>query len=144
MRLEKSIIIQQPVEVVFSFITNMHNVPRWTPACEIRQVSEGPMQVGARFVQIVDVLRQKFEITTEITAHEPSRIFAFKAISGPFPLENTFTFATVREGTLVTAVGEGEPGNVLKLASSLMASVVKKQVETQLSLLKRILEAETT
>jgi ligand-binding SRPBCC domain-containing protein len=140
MRLEKSIVIQRPVETVFAFITEMRNVPRWTLACEIRQTGEGPIGIGSRFVQFVDVLGQKFEITTEITAYEPPKVFALKTISGPFPLENTFTFAPDEAGTLVTAVGEGEPGNVLKLAKPLMTAMVKNQVESQLRQLKRLLE----
>src|SRR5690349_19225035 len=99
MRLEKSIVIQQPVEIVFAFVTEMQNVPRWTPACEIRQTGEEPIGVGSHFVQLVEVLGQKFEITTEITAYEPPRVFALKTISGPFPLENTFTFAPDDGGT---------------------------------------------
>jgi ligand-binding SRPBCC domain-containing protein len=120
----------------------MQNVPRWTPACKIRQTGEGPIEVGSHFVQLVDVLGQKFEITTEITAYDPPKTFALKTISGPFPLENTFTFAPDDGGTLVTAVGEGEPGNVLKLAKPLMAAMVKNQVESQLRQLKRLLEEE--
>lgn len=140
MRIEKSIVIKRPTETVFAFVTDMCNVPRWTPAKEIRSIREGSLCIGAQFVQVVEMLGQQFEIITEITAYEPCTTFAFKAISGPLPFENRFTFAPIEEGTCVSAVGEGEPGSVLKLAGPFVTALVKRQVDTQMSMLKSILE----
>ncbi|SRR6266700_1085221 len=140
MRVERDIVICRPVDEVFAFVTDMHNVTRWTPACEIRQVGEGPMAVGARFVQVGEILGRRIEATTEVTEYAPSATFAFKTVSGPIPLRNTFRFFGVSEGTRVEIVGEGEPGSLFKLVGPLFNAAIRKQIETQLEKLKNILE----
>jgi uncharacterized membrane protein len=140
MRVERSVVICRPVEKVFAFVTDMHNVTRWTPACEIRQVGQGPMAVGARFVQVGEILGRRIEATTEVTEYAPPDAFAFKTVSGPIPLRNTFRFFNVSEGTRVEIVGEGEPGSLFKLAGPLFNVAIRKQIETQLEKLKNILE----
>jgi uncharacterized membrane protein len=140
MRVERSVIICCPVEKVFAFVTNMHNVTRWTPAREIRQVGQGPMEVGARFIQAGELLGRRMEATTEVTEYAPPNAFAFKTVSGPIPLSNTFRFLGVSEGTRVEIVGEGEPGSLFKLAGPLFNAALRRQIETQLEKLKNILE----
>ncbi len=140
MRVERSVVICRPVDEVFAFVTDMDNVTRWTPACEIRQMGQGPMAVGARFVQVGEILGRRIEAMTEVTAYTPPDVFAFKTISGPIPLSNAFRFVPVPEGTRVEIVGEGEPGSVFKLAGPLFNAAIRKQIETQLEKLKNILE----
>jgi ligand-binding SRPBCC domain-containing protein len=139
-RLEKSIIIQRPLETVFAFVTDMSNVTRWTPALTIRQITEGPIRIGSQFAQDVEIMGKRYEIITQVTAYEPNKLFGFKAITGPFPLENTFTFTPVEAGTQVSVIGTGEPGSLLKMAGPLLSNMIKKRVDTQANLLKQILE----
>src|SRR5438876_1153889 len=125
MRVERSVVICRPVDEVFTFVTDMRNVTRWTPACEIRQVGQGPMAVGARFVQVGEILGRRIEATTEVTEYTPSAVFAFKTVSGPIPLSNTFRFIEVNEGTRIEVVGEGEPGSLFKLAGPLFNVAIR-------------------
>lgn len=143
MRIEKQTIIKKPVEEVFAFLTDMHNVPRWTPVKSIRPTNpDNPrVAVGETFVQVLEFMGQQFEVMTEITHYEPSTLFAFLVKSGPLPLESRFTLTPVGEGTCVTLVGEGEPGSALKMLGPLAMTLAKKQLDSQLLTLKNILEA---
>jgi ribosome-associated toxin RatA of RatAB toxin-antitoxin module len=140
-RIERTILIQRPVADVYAFVTDMHSVRSWLPVSDIRPVSGGPMRVGATFAQTAEFMGRKFYSTIEVTQYEPLRIFAFKMIEGPFPLTNTMTFAPSGENaTNLTLVGEAKPGNALKFLGPLVTPVVKKQLETQCSQLKKVLE----
>lgn len=142
-RVEKQVAIQRPIEEVFAFLTDMHNVSRWTPVKSIRPVAGNGEQVavGETYIQVIEFMGQQFEITTEITTYQPSKAFGFKAVSGPVPLTSTFTLTPVENGTQITLVGEGELGNALKFAGPLASSLVKKQLDSQLALLKQVLES---
>ncbi|GCE48785.1 polyketide cyclase/dehydrase/lipid transport protein [Thermosporothrix hazakensis] len=140
MRVEKCIVIQRPVEEVYAFVTDMRNVTRWTPATEIRQVDKGPLCVGKRYVQAGEFFNRRMELTTEVTEYQPPSVFAFKAIAGPVPLSTKMLFTSIPQGTQVTMIGEGEPGPLFKLAGPLLTLVLRKQIDTQLDVLKRLLE----
>jgi uncharacterized protein YndB with AHSA1/START domain len=140
-RIERTILIHRPVADVYAFVTDMNSVRSWLPVSDIRPVSGGPMRVGATFAQTAEFMGRKFHSTIEVTQYEPPRIFAFKMIEGPFPLTNTMTFAPGGDnGTNLTLVGEAEPGNALKFLGPLVTPVVRKQLETQCSQLKKVLE----
>jgi hypothetical protein len=112
------------------------------PVSNLRQTSEGPIGVGSTFAQSVEIFGQRFDGVIQITQYEPSRAFAFKVVQGPFPLANAMTFAPLDANrTNLTMIGEAEPGKVLKLAGPLLVPMVKKQLETQVATLKRLLES---
>lgn len=146
MKVEKSIVINRPVEAVFAFVTEMNSVPRWAPVQSIRALEEGPVRVGATYVQVVDIMGKPVEIATEVTDYQPPRSFAFKSVSGPLPLTSTFTFVPSQDNTSTNLllVGEAEPGGALKFAGPFLNNMVKKQIDDQLTALKRLLEAQSS
>lgn len=142
MRLEKSIAIARPIDVVFAYVTNMDNVKSWLPVKDIRAVSEGPMRAGAIYTQTAVFMGREFDSTIEVTGYEAPRMFAFKMIEGPFPLANTMTFAPAPDGgTILTVLGEAEPGNALGFAGPLVTPIVKKQLGNQITALKQAIES---
>ena len=142
MRFDKSVVINRPVDAVFAFVTDFNKVPLWMPVSNLRQTSEGPIGVGSTFAQSVEIFGQRFDGVIQITSYEPTRAFAFKVVQGPFPLANSMTFVPLDANrTNLTMVGEAEPGKVLKMAGPLLGPMVKKQLETQVSTLKRLLES---
>jgi uncharacterized protein YndB with AHSA1/START domain len=144
MRVEKSVVINCPVENVFAFVTDFCKVPLWMPVRDLRPTSSGPIGIGSTYAQSAEFLGQRFEGTIQVTEYDPPQTFAFKIIHGPFPLANRMTFVRLAdERTAMTLVGEAEPGNVLKLAGPFIVPLAKKQLETQISTLKRLLEEST-
>jgi uncharacterized protein YndB with AHSA1/START domain len=143
MKVEKNIVVERPIEIVFAFITDIHKAKLWSPVDNIRQTSSGPMGVGSTFVQQAQFMGQRFEATTQVTRYEPPHVFAFKVIQGPFPLTNTMRCEpTNTGGTKVTIIGEADPSPATKLMGPLVVPLVTKQLDTQINLLKRAIETQ--
>jgi carbon monoxide dehydrogenase subunit G len=142
MRVEKTIVVERPVERVFAFITDMHKVKLWLPVDNIRQTSSGPIGMGSTFAQEAQFLGQRFQATSIVTRYEPPHVFALK-IQGPFALTNSmYCESTKTGGTKLTMVGEADPGPAVMLMGPLIVPLVTKQVDTQINLLKRALETQ--
>jgi uncharacterized protein YndB with AHSA1/START domain len=143
MNIEGSTVINRPIDAVFAFVTTIANFPRWTAAQEVRETSQGPVGIGTTFEQVTQFLGQRFESTAEVTEYEPNSTFTFRSTPGPVPFESRFIFESVAGGTRVTTRGVGEPGNFIQLATPMLTPLAKKQMEEQMSSLKKLLEAET-
>src|SRR5215510_10808433 len=117
LKLELSIVINRPVEVVFAFLSNPENGPKWSSSSrEVKITTEGPIGVGTRFRSVRTFLGRRLESESEVVDYEPNLRYAHKSISGPFPVESSVTFERVEGGTRVTLTGVGEPGGFFKLA----------------------------
>jgi uncharacterized protein YndB with AHSA1/START domain len=139
---EISTVINRPVEEVFAVLSNYENNPKWFPsAIEVKQTSEGPIGVGTTYRTVLTFLGRRIEGETEFTEYEPTRRFAAKSTSGPFPVENRTTFERVEAGTRVTFTTVAEPGGFFKLAEPLLVSMVKRQFEAAFVNLKDQMEA---
>ncbi|GCE19947.1 SRPBCC family protein [Dictyobacter kobayashii] len=141
-RLERSITIAKPIDAVFAYVTDMNKVKSWLPVKDIHAIAGCSMGVGATYAQTAMFMGRQFDSTIEVTHYEPTRLFAFKMIKGPFPLTNTMTLTpTQNGGTILTMVGEAEPGSALSFVGPFVTPIVKKQLETQVNALKQAIEA---
>jgi carbon monoxide dehydrogenase subunit G len=121
MRVEVSVTIQRPLEDVFAYITNFENNPRWQSGMqECRFTSEPPLRVGSTYKQVARFLGQRIESTFEVLEYEPNRMIRFHSTSGTFPIRIMRAVEPAGNGTKVTAVIEGDPGGLLKLAAPLV------------------------
>ena len=140
--IEHTIVINRPVDEVFSFISRVENCPLWQSwAVEARVTSEGPMTVGTRYVYVAQFLGRRIESAGEVTAFEPNRRYAWKVTSGPIPMEADTTFDGSNGATKVTTTARGEPGGFFKLAEPVLVRVVRRQTETDCNNLKDLMEA---
>jgi uncharacterized membrane protein len=141
---QDSITINQPVELVFTYLTDSRNITKWQPALlEARADPEGPAQVGTRVTDVRTFLGRKMESVYEITAVEPNKRMSLKSVSGPFPYQGDFLFEP--EGTAATKltfIADFEPKGFFKLAEGMLAGTLKKEVEAQLAAAKQVLESE--
>jgi uncharacterized protein YndB with AHSA1/START domain len=143
MKVEKTIVVERPIEIVFAFITDMRKVKLWLPIENIRQTSSGPMGVGSTFVQEAQFMGQRFPTTSVVTRYDPPHVFALKITQGPFLLTNTmYCEPTNTGGTKLRIIGEADPGPAIKLLGPLVVPLVHKQLDTQINLLKRALETQ--
>ncbi len=140
-RVETSVVIKRPVEEVFKFMENPANDLRWQAGIlESEQISEGPIGVGTTMRSASTFLGQRLESTVEVTEHEPNKKIAIKSLSGTIPIEASYTFEAVEEGTKIVLRGQGDVGGVFKLAEPLVARAAQRQFEGNLATLKDILE----
>jgi uncharacterized protein YndB with AHSA1/START domain len=101
-KIEASVIIDRPVEVVWKFMTDWSNAPKWDPGVlELRQTSAGPIGVGATLQA-----RRKDSVTDVlVTEYEPNRKFTTEYPSGPIKGSKVvFSTETIEGKTRLTSI----------------------------------------
>jgi uncharacterized protein YndB with AHSA1/START domain len=145
MHFEYTIVINQPVEKVFNYVSNPANLPEWQgPPTEIRnlqQTTPGQLREGDRFTTVLQFLGRRYETPTEVSAYEPNRRLSYRGTGGPVPTQITFILEEVSGGTRFTHSQEVEPGGFFGLAESLFELEAKRQLRGDLQTLKDLLEA---
>ena len=120
--IEREIVINRPVEEVFDFLADGRNEPQYNPhMLRAEQTSTGPVGPGTLF---------RTEVTTGRT------------IKGPLAVQSTETFAAGTAGTHFRWVMELEPRGLLKLLFPLITRMMGRNLDTLLTNIKRLLEAE--
>jgi hypothetical protein len=138
---ENTVIIQRPVEEVFSFLAHFENVPRWNYAIvETTKVSPGPVGVGTTYRQIRSVPRRSEE-GFEVTAFEPPRRLEVQGQIGPFRARISYLLEPTGSGTrLRNAVDLGSSG-LSTIVALPVTSRVKHAVAANLDTLEQLLGA---
>jgi uncharacterized membrane protein len=143
-KVDFEVLIKRPVEEVWNYWFEMDNVPVWAHNVkEVRQITEGPRDVGSRFVWNMTFLGQEFTQTMEIIEQVPFKFGTLKSLDGPGTVTYHYTFEPTPEGTKVMAHAEIEPHEgFFKLAAPIVVEVFKRQWKAGLENLKDIVEAE--
>jgi ligand-binding SRPBCC domain-containing protein len=87
MILERTTIINAPLERVFDFFCRPENLALLTPPAvrfEIRERPAGPMEAGSRMAYRIRVAGIPLNWVSRITAWNPGRSFIDAQVSGPF------------------------------------------------------------
>lgn len=143
MRIEHSVVIDRPVEEVFAFLNDAEKLPQWNTAItDARQTSQGPIGVGTTFHLSAQFLGRRMDSQSEVTAYEPNQQISYKTKSGPVPMDATYKLEPAGGATRVLEVIEAEPGSFFRLAEPVLKRMAQRQMETSLSNLKDLLEAE--
>ncbi len=145
MHFEYIIVINQPVEKVFDYVSNPVNLPEWQgPPTEIRylqQITPGQLREGDRFTTVLQFLGRRYETPTEVSAYEPNRRLSYRSTEGPVRTRMTFIFEEVPGGTRFTHSQEVEPGGFFGLAESVFEIEARRQLRNDLQMLQNLLEA---
>lgn len=142
-KLEKSVVINRPVEEVFAFAGNVENNPQWqSSVSEARVTSEGPVGVGTTYRYVAQLLGRQIDIEGEVTEYDPNGKYSFRSVSGPFPLEGALACEAAEGGTKVALRVEAEIGGFFKMAEPLVARMIQRQFEADMANLKDLLEAQ--
>ena len=147
-RAEERVLINRPVEEVFSYTSNPQNFPEWAATViEVRRDAPGeevPLtREGERFTLMQQALGRRFEAPFEVIDYKPNRRYAHRSTEGhPVPVTMDFTYEPVSsEATRFTPRIEAEPGTFFGLVESVLERAIRRQVRTNLETLKNLLEA---
>ncbi len=97
--ISKRIIIQQPVERVFEYLTDVERHVEWSGTLSfglerINKLTEGPLGVGSRFRSVGKLShRAGVEDNSTVTELEPNERLAWETVSEGAGQENTFRWA---------------------------------------------------
>jgi uncharacterized membrane protein len=144
MRVEHSATVDQPIDLVFDYVSTPENDPRWVPASlRHEMLSPAPMRLGSITEEDVWFLGRRMRYAWEITHYEPPSTFALRSISGPIPATICVLLEPLEgASTKVILVGEVHLRGVYKPMELVMRGVAKRQFGTQLRTLKDLLESE--
>jgi uncharacterized protein YndB with AHSA1/START domain len=132
---EHEVVINCPTEGVFSFITDLANLPQWHPGPEeVEKTTPGPVRVGTIWKLSGPFQGRPIAMTIEVTKYEPNRGFGTKTTSGPIQAQQVFAFEPVAGGTRLAIV--------IELADPELARAARQQWESDLLTLKELLEAQ--
>ena len=136
---EHSVVVHRPRSEVFAFIADGENAQQWRPAVlDIRR--ERGEGVGAVYRQgVKGPFGRRVAADYEVTALEPDRSLAFRAIAGPVRPEGRYELADLDGATRVTFRLEYEPRGAAKLMSPMVAKSMQSEVRS-LENLRRVLE----
>lgn len=136
-KFENTIEIIQPVEIVFEFLVNLENIPKWNYYVTlVRKTSSGPVEVGATYHQERKTDQQ--ELT--IVVLEPNQLLVVETIPPSRPeVRRSTAFEAIEDGTRLVDRWEldtGYPGFIQTLGKSRVQSAVMEN----LGKLKELLE----
>jgi uncharacterized protein YndB with AHSA1/START domain len=140
---ETSVVVNQPIEKVFKFVTTPENDAQWMIGVESRDHTPGePAGVGSTSQSEMRFLGVSVTVTWEVIGYEPPTKIAVKTIEGPIPVEAEYTFEAVDEDTTKVSVrGEADVGGVFSLAEPLVERMATRQWDASFENLKDVLEA---
>ncbi len=138
---EHSVSIRQPVSDVFTFVADGENAMRWRPGVlDVRRESgEG---LGAVYRQgVKGPGGRRIAADYEVTAFEPDRRIAFRAIAGPVRPTGEYRFSPEGDGTRASLALDATLTGWKRLV---MGRAVQSTMEAEvhnLETLKSLLEA---
>lgn len=140
-KVEQTIIVNQPIEKVFAYVTDPRNNPKWQPGILDSQVTpDEPTHIGTRVTDVRSLLGRKLKLTTEVIEFELNKLLHIKSTSGPIPFRGYITFESVSDGTRVNFLAEAEPTGFFKLAENMFSSTWRKELQASFNKLKEVLE----
>lgn len=140
---EVSAVIPFPVERVSSYAGDPSNAPDWY--ANIRSVTwrtTPPVAIGSRMEFVAKFLGRKLAYTYEVVELEPGRRLVMRTSDGPFPMETTYTWEPVEEGTRMTLQNTGTPAGFSKLAAPVMVRAMRSAMTKDLQRLSERLAVD--
>jgi uncharacterized membrane protein len=135
-RFDLEVTIEQPVGVVFAYVTDVGNLPEWQESA----VAADWIEPGRRFRERRSFLGRTVEIELEVTALEPDRRFDVKAVQGPVRFEIQHAFAAADGGTSLHVSAEAKLEGAMRFAAAMAKGQVERQFRSDLARLKELLE----
>jgi uncharacterized protein YndB with AHSA1/START domain len=139
---EHSVVIRRPREEVFAFLADGENDVRWRPAVLDVRRERGPGGAGDLYRQgVKGPFGRRVPADYEVTALEPGRRRAFRAIAGPVRPEGSYELADADGGTRVTFRLTCAPAGLARLMTPMVARSMRSEVAC-LENLRRVLETD--
>lgn len=131
----RTITIQRAPADVFAFLADGTTAPKWRPGVLDVALKSG-QGVGAVYSQgVKGPGGRRIDADYEVTALEPDRRIAFKAIAGPVRPTGSFQLAPVGDATSVTFSLDAELGGLKKL---LMGGAVQSTMNAEMAALDNL------
>jgi hypothetical protein len=134
--------IDRPIEDVFSYVSEVGNLPSWNSAVTAvhRTRASATGEVGATYALERTLPTGPAHNDLEVVDHRRPTAFAIRTTSGPTPFVYRLHFASEGGATVVRLEAEVRLGGAADLLGPLARRAVRGGVDENLATLKRILE----
>ena len=142
MRVRSSVVVDQPVDVVFAYVADYRNDPMWRPeVTEMRYLTDEPIGVGIHALETSVLWGRRVVTESFVSRYEPNRGFDWDYVSGPYRVRGSRTFESVEGRTRVTSELEWNPSSrVARLVAPTMGRGYRRMLDRNLERLRAILE----
>ena len=135
-----SITINQPVDKVFAYVTNVENHKTWQAGLLSATVTPaGPIQVGSTYHYTTDVMGRRFESQMQVSAFEANKKWSVKTVGVPKPVETVYQFEPVGNTTQLTISME-LAGGYPAMAEGMVKQQMAKSLDDQGKRIKQSVE----
>lgn len=133
-------IIPANAEMLFDFVINPLNDRQWIDAIsDVRQLGDGPVQIGARFEQSAVGPIGKAEVVWEVTELEPPCRFVCRSVSGAYRFTGGYELTPLGSRTRIAKFASfGRTGMLMAVPQSLGQALMRRQFERWLATLAQI------
>jgi hypothetical protein len=144
MKFRFSVVIAQPPSAVFAFFRDVdqHAGQEGTPVPVYDKVTPGPVGVGTRYREVVQVLpKVRGEMLSEVTCYEEGKRLGYRFSGLGMDGELEYIFEQVQGGTGVVQLQSLHPRGALRpfswLIGKMFAAVAGQRLETIKALLEQ-------
>jgi len=127
---EGQITINRPSAIVYAFLLDGMNNPKWRPTVvDIQHVAGTPEGVGARFIQgLKGPGGRRIDGDYEIIEAESTTLIRFKVIAGPARPTGVYRLQDDGDATRVTFALDYTPAGLARLMDPLIARTMRAEV----------------
>lgn len=135
-----SVMINQPVEKVFNYVTAVENHKAWQAGILDAQLSPpGPVALGSIYSYTSEVMGRKFETKMKVSAFEPNKKWSVQTTGVPQPVETAYVFEAQGAATKLTVSMELS-GGFPAAAEAMVKQQMQKSMDEQAQRMKQNLE----
>ena len=142
MRITEHILIERPPRDVWAAVADLSSHPHWRPAVvELRQLSDGPLAVGAPVREVLRWRGREFGLDDEVTALDPGRRLGMRGEWTSPAFELDLSLVEAGSATRVTFDWTLEPRSLLmRLAAPFLGRTMRHSTVEELEGLKAYVE----
>jgi carbon monoxide dehydrogenase subunit G len=142
--IETSVLVNQPIDKVFEYVTTPENDHEWYIGVESRDhTPDEPAGVGSTSQSTIRFLGVHMTVDWEVTGYDPPNSIKVKTTKGPVSVQAGYKFEAVAEGqTKVGVHGEADVSGVFHLAEPLVERMAQRQWDASFENLKDVLESQ--
>lgn len=142
--IHESIHIDLPRDAVWPYFLDPDKIKQYGNFEEFEQVTEGPVDKGTRWHNVMRFLGKRMEMTDEITEFEAGRRLVFRPVESPIGYTMEQWLEDETEGTTVhfDMQTEDSGGFFGKVAEPVLAKLLARDIRGQLERLKLLAESE--
>jgi hypothetical protein len=134
------ILMRRPRAQVAAYMFDPTHDKEWTTGVvDCKPLTEGRLRKGSKVERVTRFMGRTFGYTYEVVDADADR-FVEMTVTRPFPMHIRYELEDAPEGTRARIRARGDASGFFKLASPLMAPMVRRNIQQDLELLRQHLE----